>query len=1026
MTNRPPDEAQQNEASENRADLFSSYREQIELAEKDGHTDEASRLRQEFRDALSSWRAQQDLESLAPREVQPDGPSLSEGEVSRLRDLLASTQGLPPSTVSAEGYFLKGNAFYETSDFQSAVNEYSEAIRLNAKEATAYYSRGNAYENMGQIERAVADFDEAIRLNPEYAAAYNNRGNAYGYLRQLERAVTDFDEAIRLNPEYAAAYNNRGNAFGSLGQLDRAVADFDEAIRLNPEDAAAYHGRGNTYGDLGQLDRAVADFDEAIRLDPEDALAYRNRGNAFGDLGQLERAVADYDEAIRLNPEDALAYRNRGNAFGSLGQLERAVADYDEAIRLNPEDATAYYNRGNAYESMGQNERAVADFDEAIRLNPELPLIEQTAGDVMTPLIEDQVITSVGEPKSEEEERVAPVATFIHSDRSAEQDQLGYDLYAKSIVEFMLHEQTQAPLTVGILAPWGQGKTSLMRQVQLLIQNKTGDSGAVSASSGANNSPASSAETPWERVHATFGQLKEWLEDPQALEIQKIEHPTVWFNAWKYQSSEQIWAGLADAVITQLVARIPSGEQRERFWLALQSERVDSNQVRGDVRQMVLARFAGKVRWPALVGLGGIGIAGVGAIVPAIVDGTFAAITSFSGMGAGIITSLGGVLKGWSQWDDSTNEVDNRKLDGVFSRFVQRPEYRDKLGLFHEVESDVKRTLELLVDKDKPAVIFLDDLDRCSPGRVAEVLEAVNLFLSGDFQGCYFIIGMDAQVAAASMEVAHKELVEQLHAMTGRYGSLGWYFMDKFIQLPFVIPNLNPSQSTEYLSDLFAQSTSPHEVEDDAEKEQRDAEALEQIQSMMSDPKIRASELPTIVSPLMVRLRRNKSAEFRRLTHQAIEKGALEFTDDNPEVVRNLKRYGEFLGGNPRMMKRFANMYRFYRLTQWSRELNNLNAGRPSAIGRWIVLMLRWPQLVRWIQWEPGPAAGHYSTPHDKATTFEDELMASVSFEEWMSSLRSQGLDRLASLADLPMYEFLRTTHSLDGSLARATEVGMW
>jgi tetratricopeptide (TPR) repeat protein len=77
----------------------------------------------------------------------------------------------------------------------------------------AYYGRGFVYDNLKQYQRAVADYDQAIRLNPEFAKAYANRGLAYTKLGQHLQAVKDFDEAIRLKPDFADAYGNRGNAY---------------------------------------------------------------------------------------------------------------------------------------------------------------------------------------------------------------------------------------------------------------------------------------------------------------------------------------------------------------------------------------------------------------------------------------------------------------------------------------------------------------------------------------------------------------------------------------------------------------------------------------------------------------------------------------------------------------------------------------------------------------------------------------------------------------------------------------------
>src|SRR5438093_13657838 len=45
--------------------------------------------------------------------------------------------------------------------------------------AMTFLNRGNAYSTKGDYDRAIQDFDQAIRLNPNYVPAFFNRGNAY-------------------------------------------------------------------------------------------------------------------------------------------------------------------------------------------------------------------------------------------------------------------------------------------------------------------------------------------------------------------------------------------------------------------------------------------------------------------------------------------------------------------------------------------------------------------------------------------------------------------------------------------------------------------------------------------------------------------------------------------------------------------------------------------------------------------------------------------------------------------------------
>ena len=200
--------------------------------------------------------------------------------------------------------------------------------------ADTYFRRGNDKTRMENYQGAIADYTQGIRLKPNDAFAYVVRGNAKVQLGQYFAAIADCDTAIRLKPNDAFAYFLRGRAKEQLGQYFAAIADYDMAIRLKPDDASAYLNRGVAKGNLGQHFAAISDYDMAIRLKPDDAFAYVVRGNAKVQLGQYFAAIADCDTAIRLKPDYALAYVVRGNAKVQLGQYGKARLDLRSAWNL--------------------------------------------------------------------------------------------------------------------------------------------------------------------------------------------------------------------------------------------------------------------------------------------------------------------------------------------------------------------------------------------------------------------------------------------------------------------------------------------------------------------------------------------------------------------------------------------------------------------------------------------------------------------------------------------------------------------
>ena len=132
--------------------------------------------------------------------------------------------------------------------------------------AVAYSNRGLAYKSKGQWDRAIADFSEAIRLRPDFVTAFNNRGNTYYGKGQFDRAIKDYDKAIRLKPDLAEAFSNRGNVYRKKGQFDRAIKDYDKAIHLKPEDGQIFANRGLAYEKKGAPTQALRDFKRARAL----------------------------------------------------------------------------------------------------------------------------------------------------------------------------------------------------------------------------------------------------------------------------------------------------------------------------------------------------------------------------------------------------------------------------------------------------------------------------------------------------------------------------------------------------------------------------------------------------------------------------------------------------------------------------------------------------------------------------------------------------------------------------------------
>src|SRR5271165_3600070 len=142
---------------------------------------------------------------------------------------------------SAKGWAPAANVIL----FDQAIDYITGQIRANPGDWARYVWRANVWLKRKEFDAAIADYNEAIRLNPGSAGvAHQGRGRAWREKKDYDKAIADYNEAIRLDPGYAHAYNGRGKTWSAKKDYDKAIADYNEAIRLYPGYVRAYCNRG--------------------------------------------------------------------------------------------------------------------------------------------------------------------------------------------------------------------------------------------------------------------------------------------------------------------------------------------------------------------------------------------------------------------------------------------------------------------------------------------------------------------------------------------------------------------------------------------------------------------------------------------------------------------------------------------------------------------------------------------------------------------------------------------------------------
>ncbi|HPZ10370.1 MAG TPA: tetratricopeptide repeat protein [Candidatus Eremiobacteraeota bacterium] len=267
-------------------------------------------------------------------------------------------------------YTNRGLGYYYNGDYDKAIRDCTEAIRLDPKDFKAYNNRGISYYKKGEYLKALSDYNKCVNIKPDYIEAYYNRGDVYDKIREYDKAIEDFTFILKMQPVTGEASYKRGLIYAKKGDYQQAINDFTEGLKDNPNNCEIYYNRGIARALKGDYNKAIEDFTEAITINPNYRKAYTNRGNIYYLQRQYDKSIQDYSEALTIKT-DAMIYTNSGLAYTAKGDYDKAISNYNEAIKLDPTYIKAYLNRGITYGIKKDYSKVIDDLNIIIKLEPD-------------------------------------------------------------------------------------------------------------------------------------------------------------------------------------------------------------------------------------------------------------------------------------------------------------------------------------------------------------------------------------------------------------------------------------------------------------------------------------------------------------------------------------------------------------------------------------------------------------------------------------------------------------------------------
>lgn len=215
----------------------------------------------------------------------------------------------------------KGMNAYESGDYDTAVNEFKEAISYDGSNADYYIHLGMAY-----VEQK--SYDEAL-----------------GYFNQAEGCAENDDQKALLN-------RGRGIACLYQGDYQTAIKWFGDALNISSQsndiriDTLYYKAEAEQKS--GDYQAAVQSYGQIIDL-KDDAGTRMLRGMAYMQLQDYASAEKDLYAAIKQSRKSYAVYRTLYSALEAQDKDDEAKQVLNDALQLSGSSGEDYYNRGMIY-----------------------------------------------------------------------------------------------------------------------------------------------------------------------------------------------------------------------------------------------------------------------------------------------------------------------------------------------------------------------------------------------------------------------------------------------------------------------------------------------------------------------------------------------------------------------------------------------------------------------------------------------------------------------------------------------------
>jgi serine/threonine protein kinase/tetratricopeptide (TPR) repeat protein len=265
------------------------------------------------------------------------------GEVETAETYRKKAFELKERASERERLYITAHYYADSGQLEKGNAAYALYKQTYPRDITPYINLAVTDAQLGNFEKALGNSLEAIRVDPDEVRGYGGLAGAYSALGRLEEAKTVANQGLRLHSEFMALHDTLANI--ALAQGDLATMEKEESLgKAQPDlEWAAYYRHGDIAASHGHVRQAEEFYEKArqvgerVQVKSSEAFAVGERAWVQALYGKRKEAVASANQTLKIIQDYNLKLF-AGNTLALAGESKKGLELAEEVAKSRSDD----------------------------------------------------------------------------------------------------------------------------------------------------------------------------------------------------------------------------------------------------------------------------------------------------------------------------------------------------------------------------------------------------------------------------------------------------------------------------------------------------------------------------------------------------------------------------------------------------------------------------------------------------------------------------------------------------------------